>query len=253
MAFAIGSASAASPARSTRRWCSSSTRRRSRSACRCNLLLMVVVGGSGYFFGPFVGAGVAVLLPEWLRFAEGYYLIVYAVLVMVLMAFCPTGLLGLVERLLAAGRRRRARATPSRAVLGGGAAMSAVLEVRDLAQDASAASSPSTASPSTCAKARSSASSARTARGKSTLFNCILGQLAPIARRGAPRRPAGDRHAPVRSQSARRQPHLPAAAGLSAAHGAREPDPRGPGAPGHDAVAPVRPRATPGSPPRPSG
>jgi branched-chain amino acid transport system permease protein len=65
-----------------------------------NLLLMVVVGGSGYFFGPFLGAMIAVLLPEWLRFAEGYYLIGYAALVMVLMAFCPTGMIGLAERLL---------------------------------------------------------------------------------------------------------------------------------------------------------
>ena len=64
-----------------------------------NLLLMVVVGGSGYFFGPFLGAVVAVLLPEWLRFTEGFYLILYALLVMVLMVFCPTGLLGLVDRL----------------------------------------------------------------------------------------------------------------------------------------------------------
>ena len=36
-----------------------------------NLLLMVIVGGSGYFFGPFLGALVAVLLPEWLRFIAG--------------------------------------------------------------------------------------------------------------------------------------------------------------------------------------
>ncbi len=56
-----------------------------------NLLLMVVVGGSGYFFGPFLGAMVAVLLPEWLRFTE--------LLVMVLMVFCPAGLIGLAERL----------------------------------------------------------------------------------------------------------------------------------------------------------
>ncbi len=35
-----------------------------------NLLLMVIVGGSGYFFGPFVGAVVAVLLPEWLQAAD---------------------------------------------------------------------------------------------------------------------------------------------------------------------------------------
>lgn len=65
-----------------------------------NLLLMVVIGGSGYFFGPFVGAVVAVLLPEWLRFSGGFYLIFYAVLVMVLMAVCPTGLIGLAGRIL---------------------------------------------------------------------------------------------------------------------------------------------------------
>jgi branched-chain amino acid transport system permease protein len=64
-----------------------------------NLLLMVVLGGSGYFFGPFLGAIVAVLLPEWLRFAQGYYLMGYALLVMVMMAFWPTGLLGLADRL----------------------------------------------------------------------------------------------------------------------------------------------------------
>jgi branched-chain amino acid transport system permease protein len=63
-----------------------------------NLLLMVIVGGSGFFFGPFVGALIAVLLPEWLRIAEGYYLIAYAAGVMVLMAFCPSGVLGLVQR-----------------------------------------------------------------------------------------------------------------------------------------------------------
>ncbi len=64
-----------------------------------NLLLMVVVGGSGYFLGPYLGAIVAVLLPEWLRFTEGYYLMAYAVLVIVLMVICPAGLIGLVERL----------------------------------------------------------------------------------------------------------------------------------------------------------
>ena len=70
-----------------------------------NLLLMVVVGGSGYFFGPFLGAIVAVLLPEWLRFAQGFYLMGYALLVIVLMVFCPTGLLGLVDRLFKQGAR----------------------------------------------------------------------------------------------------------------------------------------------------
>ena len=40
------------------------------------------------------------LLPEWLRFTEGFYLMGYALLVIILMAFCPTGLLGLADRLL---------------------------------------------------------------------------------------------------------------------------------------------------------
>lgn len=63
-----------------------------------NLLLMVLVGGSGLFAGPFVGAAVAVLLPEWLRFTGDYYLAIYSVLVLVMMMYCPTGLLGLVAR-----------------------------------------------------------------------------------------------------------------------------------------------------------
>ncbi|MGB9401691.1 MAG: branched-chain amino acid ABC transporter permease, partial [Pseudolabrys sp.] len=76
-----------------------------------NLLLMVIVGGSGNFFGPFVGALVAVLLPEWLRITQGYYLILYAAAIMVMMAFCPAGLLGLVERAAKALNDRRANAT----------------------------------------------------------------------------------------------------------------------------------------------
>ncbi len=68
-------------------------------AASLELLLMVVVGGSGYFFGPLLGALIAVLLPEWLRITQGLYLILYAGLVMVLMVFCPSGILGLLDRL----------------------------------------------------------------------------------------------------------------------------------------------------------
>jgi branched-chain amino acid transport system permease protein len=64
-----------------------------------SLLLMVMVGGSGYFLGPFLGAAVAVLLPEWARFgSDALYLMAYAIGVMALMAFCPSGLLGLTDR-----------------------------------------------------------------------------------------------------------------------------------------------------------
>ena len=77
-----------------------------------NLLLMVIVGGSGSFFGPFLGALVAVLLPEWLRITQGYYLIVYAALVMLLLAVCPSGLLGLIERATKDARGRAERVSP---------------------------------------------------------------------------------------------------------------------------------------------
>jgi branched-chain amino acid transport system permease protein len=85
-----------------------------------NLLLMVIVGGSGNFFGPFIGALVAVLLPEWLRLTQGYYLIVYAAAIMVMMAFCPAGVLGLGERAVRALSGRRALAVTSARTEGAG-------------------------------------------------------------------------------------------------------------------------------------
>ncbi len=70
------------------------------------MYLMVVVGGSGYFFGPALGAVVGVLLPEWLRFAQGWYLVAFGVAVILLMLWLPGGLLSLPDRLQA---RRHAR------------------------------------------------------------------------------------------------------------------------------------------------
>lgn len=73
-----------------------------------NLLLMVIVGGGGTFFGPFIGAATVVLMSEWLRdIVQGYYLIMYAIVVMVLMLFCPTGIMGLGDRFIAHFRQKR--------------------------------------------------------------------------------------------------------------------------------------------------
>ncbi|MCP5152808.1 MAG: branched-chain amino acid ABC transporter permease [Ectothiorhodospiraceae bacterium] len=79
-----------------------------------SFLLMVISGGSATLIGPIVGAGMVLLLPEWLRFAKDYYLLIYALLVMVLMAFCPEGMVGLWRRMVAAIGRRRARAPTER-------------------------------------------------------------------------------------------------------------------------------------------
>jgi branched-chain amino acid transport system permease protein len=78
-----------------------------------SLLLMVVMGGTGRLLGPFLGAAAAVVLPEGLRFAQNYYLLGYALAVILLMVFWPTGLVGLAERLLA--MLRKPSAAPAKA------------------------------------------------------------------------------------------------------------------------------------------
>lgn len=70
------------------------------------LLLMVVAGGAGYLFGPFVGALLGVVLPEWLRFAGSLYLIIFATIVLALLVICPQGVSGLIERGWNALRRK---------------------------------------------------------------------------------------------------------------------------------------------------
>jgi branched-chain amino acid transport system permease protein len=64
------------------------------------ILLMVVVGGAGFFYGPMLGAAVVILLPELLRFTEGYYLMIYSALVIVLMVYSPSGLIGLGQKIM---------------------------------------------------------------------------------------------------------------------------------------------------------
>jgi branched-chain amino acid transport system permease protein len=74
------------------------------------MYLMVVVGGAGYFFGPLLGSAVGVLLPEWLRFAQGWYLFVFGAAVVMLMLWLPDGLLSIPDRLKARRQARQASA-----------------------------------------------------------------------------------------------------------------------------------------------
>lgn len=69
------------------------------------ILLMVIVGGSGRFFGPMLGAAIVILLPEWLRFLKDWYLVIFGAAVVALMVWLPGGLLSIPERL-------RVRQTP---------------------------------------------------------------------------------------------------------------------------------------------
>ncbi|ARN20516.1 branched-chain amino acid ABC transporter permease [Piscinibacter gummiphilus] len=74
------------------------------------MYLMVVVGGPGYFFGPVLGAAVGVLLPEWLRFAQAWYLFVFGIMVVLLMLWLPDGLLSIPDRIKARRLAREASA-----------------------------------------------------------------------------------------------------------------------------------------------
>jgi branched-chain amino acid transport system permease protein len=62
------------------------------------MLLMVIVGGSGRFFGPMLGAAIVILLPEWLRFLRDWYLVIFGLAVVALMIWLPGGLLSIPER-----------------------------------------------------------------------------------------------------------------------------------------------------------
>jgi branched-chain amino acid transport system permease protein len=70
------------------------------------MLLAVIVGGSGKFFGPVVGTFITILLPELLRgssapslkFMQTWYLAVFGIAVVVLMVWLPGGLLSIPDR-----------------------------------------------------------------------------------------------------------------------------------------------------------
>ncbi|MDZ7920104.1 branched-chain amino acid ABC transporter permease [Rhodoferax sp.] len=74
------------------------------------MYLMVVVGGPGYFLGPLLGSAVGVILPEWLRFAQAWYLFVFGAAVVVLMIWLPDGLLSIPDRIKAKRQAREASA-----------------------------------------------------------------------------------------------------------------------------------------------
>ena len=56
------------------------------------------------------GSAVGVLLPEWLRFAQGWYLFVFGTAVVMLMLWLPDGLLRIPDRLKARRQAKEASA-----------------------------------------------------------------------------------------------------------------------------------------------
>lgn len=63
-----------------------------------NVLLMVVIGGTGTFFGPILGAIIVIGLPEYLRIAQSLRLPIFGAVLIVTILFAPQGLVALVSR-----------------------------------------------------------------------------------------------------------------------------------------------------------
>jgi branched-chain amino acid transport system permease protein len=70
------------------------------------MLLAVIVGGSGRFFGPVIGTIIIILLPEVLRasnmealkFMQKWYLVFFGIAVVALMVWLPGGILSIGDR-----------------------------------------------------------------------------------------------------------------------------------------------------------
>jgi branched-chain amino acid transport system permease protein len=63
-----------------------------------NAILAVILGGSGTLAGPVVGAFAVVFLPEYLRVAETYRLVMYGFILVAATIFMPRGLVPLVAQ-----------------------------------------------------------------------------------------------------------------------------------------------------------
>lgn len=68
--------------------------------------LMAIVGGSGTIVGPFIGAGVILGMRNWVSSFLEYHATVMGLVFIVTILWAPTGIMGIVNRLL--GRRRAA-------------------------------------------------------------------------------------------------------------------------------------------------
>ncbi len=72
-------------------------------------LAMVVVGGLGSSLGAVIGAALYTLVPEWLRFLQEGYFVIFGMVVIVVIAAVPGGLSGLATRLARRAIRPRRR------------------------------------------------------------------------------------------------------------------------------------------------
>ncbi|PWC77888.1 branched-chain amino acid ABC transporter ATP-binding protein/permease [Azospirillum sp. TSH64] len=76
-----------------------------------SILTIAIVGGRGQMAGAVLGAVLLLHLPEWFRFLERGYLVVYGVALLATVVLAPDGLTGLLDRIAARLFSRRPRAS----------------------------------------------------------------------------------------------------------------------------------------------
>lgn len=72
-------------------------------------ILAVILGGTGTIAGPVIGAFLVVFLPEILRFADSFRLILYGLILVLATIFMPTGIVGIGKAAVARIGRKGGR------------------------------------------------------------------------------------------------------------------------------------------------
>ena len=63
---------------------------------------MVIVGGSGRFEGPLIGAMIITIFPEVMRVAERFYFVIFSLAAILILIFMPKGAIALWDWLFKA-------------------------------------------------------------------------------------------------------------------------------------------------------
>ena len=61
-------------------------------------VLMAIIGGTGTIIGPFIGAGIVLILRNWVSGFFHYYTAVLGVVFIVTVLWAPQGIMGLLKR-----------------------------------------------------------------------------------------------------------------------------------------------------------
>ncbi len=62
-----------------------------------NVVTMVIIGGEGTLIGPILGAALVTFLPEFLRVAENFRLVVFGLILLLTIIYAPSGIVGLAR------------------------------------------------------------------------------------------------------------------------------------------------------------